>query len=322
MDFENIEGETEKIEHESENIDETAIIQRKIKHLVISGGSIWGLSAFGIIYEAICSGFLNIDDIESIYSTSIGAVVGLSVALKIDHNILKDYFINRPWEQVCKKSVCSVLEAVDNKGFINKMFFIELFSPLLKSVDLNLNITMQQLYDYNKIDFHIYVTELNSFTLLDISYKTHPDWLVVDAIYASCSIPIIFTPIVEDDNCYVDGGFFLNYPISKCIENVTNLDEILGISLGNNNNKINPPRSINEESNIFDLLNVLMNRLINNVDFFSNEKTIQIPYNIHFFSKETTIEYCLEVLYNKNDRQDLVYSGINAFKEKCKVWFI
>jgi len=317
-----MEGETEKIEHESENIDETAIIQRKIKHLVISGGSIWGLSAFGIIYEAICSGFLNIDDIESIYSTSIGAVVGLSVALKIDHNILKEYFINRPWEQVCKKSVCSVLEAIDNKGFINKMFFIELFSPLLKSVDLNLNITMQQLYDYNKIDFHIYVTELNSFTLLDISYKTHPDWLVVDAIYASCSIPIIFTPIVEDDNCYIDGGFFLNYPISKCIENVTNLDEILGISLGNNNKKINPPRSINEESNIFDLLNVLMNRLINNVDFFSNEKTIQIPYNIHFFSKETTIDYCLEVLYNKNDRQDLVYSGINAFKEKCKVWFI
>jgi len=322
MNFENMEGETEKIEHESENIDETAIIQRKIKHLVISGGSIWGLSAFGIIYEAICSGFLNIDDIESIYSTSIGAVVGLSVALKIDHNILKEYFINRPWEQVCKKSVCSVLEAIDNKGFINKMFFIELFSPLLKSVDLNLNITMQQLYDYNKIDFHIYVTELNSFTLLDISYKTHPDWLVVDAIYASCSIPIIFTPIVEDDNCYIDGGFFLNYPISKCIENVTNLDEILGISLGNNNKKINPPRSINEESNIFDLLNVLMNRLINNVDFFSNEKTIQIPYNIHFFSKETTIDYCLEVLYNKNDRQDLVYSGINAFKEKCKVWFI
>ena len=318
-----MEGETEKIEHESENIEgETAIIQRKIKHLVISGGSIWGLSAFGIIYEAICSGFLNIDDIESIYSTSIGAVVGLSVALKIDHNILKEYFINRPWEQVCKKSVCSVLEAIDNKGFINKMFFIELFSPLLKSIDLNLNITMQQLYDYNKIDFHIYVTELNSFTLLDISYKTHPDWLVVDAINASCSIPIIFTPIVEDDNCYIDGGFFLNYPISKCIENVTNLDEILGISLGNNNKKINPPRSINEESNIFDLLNVLMNRLINNVDFFSNKKTIQIPYSIHFFSKETTIDYCLEVLYNKNDRQDLVYSGINAFKEKCKVWFI
>jgi NTE family protein len=324
MDFENIkeyrEQEEKEQEKEVEKL-ETNIIQRKIKHIVISGGSVWGFSAFGIIYQAISSGFLHMDDIESIYGTSVGALIGMATSLKIDHNTLKDYLINRPWEHVCKKSVGSVLEVFDSKGLICKTFFIEFFSPLLKSVDLDVTVTMKELYEYNKIDYHIYVTELNSFTLVDVSHKTHPDWLLIDAVWASCSIPLLFTPMIVDNACYIDGGFFLNYPISKCIENVENIDEILGISLGNNDSSVNPTISIHAESSIFDLLNVLLNRVINNIDFFSNDKSSIIPYGIHFFSKETTIDYCLQVLYSKDHRHDLIYNGMNTFKEKCKEWF-
>jgi predicted acylesterase/phospholipase RssA len=292
--------------------------QRKIKHLVISGGSIWGLSAFGIIYEAISCGFLNTDDIVSIYGTSIGAIVGLTISLKIDHNIIKDFLINRPCEILYKKSMCSVLEVFDRKGLIQHSFFMDFFSPLFKSVDLEMNLTMKQLYDYNGIEFHIYVTELNSFKLVDISYKTHPDWEVLEAISASCSIPLLFSPLIKDNNCYIDGGFFLNYPISKCIENVENRDEIFGILLGGDYT-INS--SINSESNIFDLLNVLLNRIINNIDYFSIKKTLNAPYEIHYYLRETTLDFCFQVLHNKEDRKYLIYNGINQFKDKFKEWF-
>ena len=314
-------GKEQSEEDQGKEQEKTDIIQRKIKHIVISGGSIWGLSAFGILYQAISSGFLHLDDIESFYGTSVGALIGFATSLKIDHNTLKDYLINRPWEHVCKKSICSVLEIFDSKGLIHKNFVVEFFSPLLKSVDLDIDITMKELYEYNKIDFHIYVTELNSFRSVDISYKTHPDWLVIDAVWASCSIPLLFRPIIVNNDCYIDGGFFLNYPISKCIENVENIDEILGISLGNNENNFTPSTSIHSESSIFDLLNVLLTRVINNNTFFSNDTETKIPYHIHFFLKETTIDYCFQVLYNKNDRHDLIYNGIHAFKDKCKVWF-
>jgi NTE family protein len=325
MDFENIEDNREhqekEKEQETEEQDNINIIQRQIKHLVISGGSIWGFSAFGILYEAISSGFLNMNDIESIYGTSVGSLVGFAVSLKIEHNTWKDYLINRPWEQVCKKSVCSVLEVFDSKGFFCKTFFVEFFSPLLKSIDLDIHVTMQELYEYNNIDFHIYVTELNSFTLVDVSHKTHPDWLVIDAVWASCSIPLLFTPMIIDNACYIDGGFFLNYPISKCIENVENIDEIFGISLGNNDNNSTPSTCIHSKSSVFDLFNVVLSRLINNIAFFSNDTESKIPYHIHFFLKETTIEYCIQVLCNKNDRHDLIYNGIQSFKDKCKQWF-
>jgi hypothetical protein len=117
----------------------------------------------------------------------------------------------------------------------------------------------------------------------------------------------------------LDGGFFLNYPISKCIENVESHDEIFGISLGNNS-KQHSSTIITTESSIFDLLNVLLNRVINHIDLFTNEKISAIPYTMHYFSKETTLDFCVQVLYNKNDRNDLIYNGISAFKEKYTEW--
>lgn len=302
------------------------IYERKIKHIVISGGSIWGFAAFGILHEAISSGFLNMDDILSLYTTSAGSIIGVMMSLKIDHTILKDYLVSRHWEDVCKKSLSSVLEIYDNKGIIQKTFFDNMFSPLLKSVDLDTDITMIDLYNYNKIDIHIYVTELNSFALLDISHKTHPNWLVIDAIYASCTIPILFSPIIIENKCYIDGGFFLNYPISKCIENIKNYNEILGISLGNDYNNTQNHFDITHDyikpdSNIFDLLNVLFNRIIGNINFLSNDFDIEIPYKIHFFLKITTLEYSLNVLYSKEERYSLIYNGINSMKTKLDEWF-
>ena len=76
---------------------------------------------------------------------------------------------------------------------------------------------------------HIFVTELNDFTLLDISYKTHPDYKLVEAVYESCSVPIVFSPLIKENFCNIDGGLITNYPLDNCIENVENTDEILGV---------------------------------------------------------------------------------------------
>ena len=64
-----------------------------IKHLVISGGSIWGFSAFGVIYEAIAQGFVQMPNIKSIFMTSVGAIIGTMVSLKIPPDILLNYLI-------------------------------------------------------------------------------------------------------------------------------------------------------------------------------------------------------------------------------------
>jgi predicted acylesterase/phospholipase RssA len=285
----------------------------KIKNLVISGGSIWGFQAFGILYQAIQSGFFHMENIESMFMTSVGSVVGIMLALKIDRYIIYNYLIKRPWDIVCKENKCSVLEIYDSKGIIHRGFFEDMFLPLFQVAEIPIDITLAEFYEFNGIDIHIYITELNEFVSLDLSHSSFPEWKLIDAVYASCSIPILFSPIINETQCFIDGGVFVNYPIEECISRVENVDEIFGISLGNNdiNNLLDP---IKKDSNIFDLLTLVITQIITHNSIFKNDISKHIPYQIHCF-ENTTIEKCMDALYNKEYRMTLVNSGIDKMKE-------
>ena len=298
--------------------------QRQIKHIVISGGAEWGFCALGMLHEAISTGFLHMSDIQTMYLTSVGSIIGTMFALGINADILKEYIIKRPWDAVCKKNRCSFLEIYDNKGVIHRTFFDDMFSPLLKSIDLDIDATMADIHTHCGIDIHIYVTEINTYQLLDISYRTHPEWKILDAIYASCSIPLIFAPIIREHECYMDGAILLNYPIQKCIDHCMEisapLDEILGISLGIVDDKEEKKITIHNGSNIFDVFNVVVSRFMINHLIGWNDKNQHIPHEIFFVSQMNTLEYALNILYNKEEREKLVHRGIICMREHFVAW--
>jgi len=270
----------------------------------------------GILQEAINIEFLNMNNIKSIFGTSIGSIIGIVFSLKIDPKIISDYFIKRPWETVFKKNRYSFLDIYDRKGIIHRGFLENLFEPLLKSIELSIDITFSELYAYNGIDIHIYVTEINNYKLLDISYKTHPEWSIIDAIYASCSIPILFSPLIKDNKCYIDGGFILNYPITKCIYD--NPKEVLGISAGNYND-LHKESPIISSSNIFDFIFSILFNIIKYYSLFENDNSELFPYQIKLYNK-TTLDYFMEVLYKKEEREHLVIEGNETFKTYYKNW--
>ena len=298
--------------------DNPQIPQRKIKHLVLSGGNVWGFNMVGILEEAIYTGFLHMDDVETIHATSVGSIMAALFALKIEPQLLHEYIIKRPWDAVCKANRYSVLEIYDNRGIIHSGFIKDILSPILKSVDLPVDITLADFHKYNGIDFHIYSTELNRYELVDISFKTHPEWKLIDAVYASSSVPLFFSPLIRGDKCYVDGGFFLNYPISKC--NVENKDEVLGISLGNlTNGMFKEP--ISESSNVCDVVSSALFSVINNNRLFSNDNTLDYPYQVVLYNL-TTLESCIQALYTREEREHLVSDGRRELHTQFTKWFL
>jgi predicted acylesterase/phospholipase RssA len=276
-----------------------------IQHLVLSGGTVWGFSMLGILQEAITQEFFKMENIKTMWMTSVGTIVGVALSLKIDPQLLCDYFIKRPWETLSKKNRYSIIELLDQKGIIHRGFFEEMFSPLLKSVDLTCETTLAELYAFNGIEMHLYVTELNKYELVDISFKTHPEWRIIDAIYASCSIPIIFAPLIVEDKCYMDGGFFLNYSISKCP--VENPGEVFGISMGNLPEN-NTEKRIGSHSSIFDYLFSILYKVIRHYKLFSNDHFEEFPHQI-ILKNTSSLEYFIEVLYDKEKRRQLVEEG-------------
>ena len=51
---------------------------------------------------------------------------------------------------------------------------------------------------------------------------------IVEAVTASCSIPIIFSPVVINGVHYVDGGLFHNFPVSIIREEC---ERIIGVNV-------------------------------------------------------------------------------------------
>jgi predicted acylesterase/phospholipase RssA len=200
-----------------------------IKHLVISGGGPLGLRYLGALEKLEQTNFWKLENIESIYGTSIGSIIGAFICLKYDWETLNKYIIERPWHDAFKVNAKQIFDSYYNKGLFDKKLAEIIFKPLLQAKDLNLNITLQEFYEYSKIDLHIFTFELNKFETVELSHTTHPELTLLQALTMSSALPGIFMPTIIDNCCYVDGGVMCNYPLNQCLRDHTNKDEILGI---------------------------------------------------------------------------------------------
>ena len=195
------------------------IIKNTIKHLVISGGGPGGFVTYGALKQTALSNVWRLSDIKSIYGCSIGAFIGIIVSLNYDWTWLDDYFINRPWEKIVSLNVDLILKFYTNKGILDETFICRAIKPLLSAKDLSENCTLRELYEFNKIDIHIYSTSINNNKLekVDISHSSHPDMTVIRALSMSMAYPLVFKPVLTEEDCFIDGGLVNNFPLNDCI---------------------------------------------------------------------------------------------------------
>lgn len=285
-----------------------------IKHIVISGGGIFGLSVYGVLQELHKADFWKFDNIQTFHGTSVGTIVILFLLLEYDWDTLDNFLIKRPWEKIFNYDVTKCLDLFENCGAFDINIFYKALDPLFKGVDMDINITMKELYEKTNKEFYIYITELNYFTCECISHKTHPDWKVIEAVYASCCLPMIFQPLIKEDKAYIDGGLFLNYPISKCLD-LENVDksEVLGIYKDFTDNESN--KIISDTSTMIDYLGVLLKNLIS---FTNNKKKFDCDYQICMNDIPTTIETMLDFVKSSEYRKQLIYNGKNIGEKFLK----
>jgi len=282
--------------------------QDTIKHMVFGGGGQYGLTMYGIIKEAHKKGFWKYDNIQSLYGTSIGSVVCLLITLDYDWDILDRYFIERPWETVFNFDLNTILYAFENRGLFDQTIMEELMTPLLLGKDIPINITLKELYDRTGIDLYITVSEIVQFELNVLSHKTHPEWRVLDAIYASCSLPVIFAPIIKNNCCYIDGGIFSNYPLDICLSDGCNPDEVFGIR----KTSMNGGEPINKNSSLFD---IIKNIIRNAMKTFNGIPLNSIKNEVNILGGHISFEGIIRFSTSKEERIKLIDDGCNLFAD-------
>ena len=288
-----------------------------IKHLVISGGGPIGIMYLGAIEYLHDEGFFKMEEIESIYATSIGTMIAVFIALNYDWETLNKYVIERPWNDVFKISAKQIMDAYTNKGIFDIKPFEKTFKPLLEAKDLSLSITLKEFHEHVKKDLYFYAFDLNSYKTIEISHKNYPDLLLVKAIYMSCTIPGIFIPTFLNNMCIIDGAPLANFPINYCLRD-HDKNEILGfnyICTNIDGSKSSQNNIITEESNILDYI---LSTSVNSINYITNSiKDEEIPYFFEIIvsqSSTMTIDGINNFLNNQEHRKSLFDTGIENAK--------
>jgi predicted acylesterase/phospholipase RssA len=198
----------------------------------------------------------------------------------------------------------SIVGAFNKKGILDIKSFEDLFSPAFSGKDIPIDINMKDFYELTKKEIHIFTTELNSFETVDISYKTHPEWKVVDAVYSSSAVPVIFAPYLMGDKCYCDGGLLVNYPLKQSIANGANPEEILGLNYMSQNNST----TIEADSSLLDYIMLIMGKLIK---ILLNHDKIDIRYEYIVNGPSITIYDIYKCMSIMDERLNLIQMGVD-----------
>lgn len=171
--------------------------------LALSGGSVKGFAHLGVLKYLEEVGLKP----EILAGTSAGALVGAFYA--------------------CGYSIEEVFELLSRNGFM-KMTTLTirgggLFSATNFHRHLKRNLRYKKLEDL-PLPMRIVATDLDAG-----GQHVFTEGRLADIVLASCSVPILFTPVEIDGHTYVDGGIFRNFPVTIIREDC---EQIIGVNLG------------------------------------------------------------------------------------------
>ena len=175
-----------------------------IKNLILSSGGVNGFFFVGGLRYLVENNLL--DNLENLLGTSAGSVFGFLYLLgftidEIEELVTKmtpDYLLNITGE--------SVLGFLEDYGIDTGEKFEKIIKIVSKRKLNKPNITFKELYELTNITFTISVLNLNKGKLVYLSHLNHPDLEVYKAIRMSTSIPILFKPVLFENEYHLDGG--------------------------------------------------------------------------------------------------------------------
>ena len=251
--------------------------------------------------------------------TSAGALLCVILCLRYEWEILDKYLIHRPWQNVFNIDIYSLINAFHTKGIFSIQQINDCLIPLFNGADqpISKDVTLKEFYEINKIDLHILATDLNTFKCVDISHTTHPNHLLIECIYCSCAIPIVFSPLFKGNECNIDGCFVAHYPINNCIENNKDIDteEIFGICKMMDCETVIEP--LNNEKTFFDYLMIVFNKIIKSIinsDYQTNQHKIKHQYIIK--TESLCISNIMNIISSSIMREEMIKTGAEIFSKK------
>lgn len=170
--------------------------------LALSGGGAKGFAHIGV-FKLLEECGLKPDIIAG---TSVGSLMGVLYADGYSADEIKELFTGREFSEFAELQV-------PKAGIFNSQRFRNFLKRHLRA----------KTFDELQIPLVILATDLDNGESHE--FRSGP---LVEAVRASCSIPIIFNPVVINGIHYVDGGLFRNFPVSNIREEC---ERVIGVNV-------------------------------------------------------------------------------------------
>ncbi|OQX93285.1 MAG: hypothetical protein B6I17_03390 [Tenericutes bacterium 4572_104] len=207
--------------------------------LCLSGGGARGAYQIGAIKALEEFGILQ--KVQVFSGVSIGAVNAIFIA-STPVDVAKDIWMNIPENPLGEKT--SMIEKIKKNGFRvidSGLFSLEKLDEILsENIDFkkiqkaNVFIAISDTGESDKSILGLFKSTFDHYIKKDSKAVYVPineldRKLQIETIKASCSIPIVFPPVVNNNKKYVDGGYFDNTPIQPLVD--FGCDEVICIKI-------------------------------------------------------------------------------------------
>lgn len=250
-----------------------------ITNLVLSGGAIKGFSFIGALQFLEDHNLLA--PIRNVISTSAGTIAAFMVCLGMNvrecreslHAIIQAY--NKK-----EIDIDNLINIYDSLGIDNGSFIWDQLSKMLYSKRKVHDITFRELAQSRGKNLVICASNITNPCTEYFSVDTTPDLSILTAIRASISIPIIMSPIVINDQYYVDGGVFNNFPIEYFDKESKPFRDTVGIVIRNvqSAEAKNKHKRLNLVTYIGTLVDAMCARLNHKTPKESNNHIVEVVY--------------------------------------------
>jgi NTE family protein len=203
-----------------------------LKNIIFPGGGLKGWAYIGTI-RALTE-LVDYSVIEQLIGTSIGSFFGLCYVLQIEWSYLLDFIITLDFKEMIDIDIDSILVT---QSLLEGKKYYEVIKEII-STKVDPEITFLELRKISKILLTINAYNVTKRKEEYFNYLLTPNVKVIDAVMASCTLPLVF-PAYNINNDYYYDSFLINNCAYNIIEPLETM--VFEISLypeffGTNNN--------------------------------------------------------------------------------------
>lgn len=195
--------------------------------MYLCGGGVNVIAHIGVLKELQKQHMCSIGNMKEWMGVSAGALMALCIVIGYTLDEIEHFFMGFDFRNVT--DIDSAPGWIINYGMDTGIKLRKLVQACLHIKGVSDTITFQELYHLTRLRYRVFVTDLNTGTLLTFSPSHTPDRSVVDAVCATMSLPYYFQPIIDKETSHylVDGALISNYALFLLTPQ--ELSETLGI---------------------------------------------------------------------------------------------